>query len=117
MCAPHHVHCRDNHAISLLRGHLILCSHASSFAVSSLTRRQALGVCSRSDRSALKKKLKEVRKLEEKRQKREEQEKQEKNVVLCKETEDKARTRVEEGQRPAPDAPRGVKTVRTESIL
>lgn len=84
------------------------------------SRRQALGVCSRSDRSALKKKLKEMRKLEEKREKREKglrEEQQEKNVVLCKETEDKARTRVEEGQRPATDPLRTVKTVRTESIL
>lgn len=81
--------------------------------------RQALGVCSRSDRAALKKKLKEMRKLEEKRQKREKwlKEEQEKNLVLCKETEDEARTRMEEGQRPAPDAARVVKTVRTESIL
>lgn len=75
-------------------------------------------MCSRSDRSALKKKLKEMRKFEEKRQNsdkclREEQ----KNVVLCKETEDKARTRVEEGQGPATDPLRTVKTVRTESIL
>lgn len=75
-------------------------------------------MCSRSDRSALKKKLKEMRKLEEKREKRlREEEQQEKNVVLCKETEDKARTRVEEGQRPATDPLRTVKTVRTESIL
>lgn len=112
---------RENSPIILLNGHLILCFHASSLAVPSfLSRRQALGVCSRSDRSALKKKLKEMRKLEEKRQKREEKwlrEGQEKNVVVCKETEDKARTRVEEGQRPATDAPRAVKTVRTESIL
>lgn len=77
-------------------------------------------MCSRSDRSAIKKKLKEMRKLEEKRHKRKEKwlkEEQERNVVVCKETEDKARTRVEEGQRPATDALRAVKTVRTESIL
>lgn len=76
-------------------------------------------MCSGSDRSALKKRLKEMRKLEEKRQKREKwlREEQEKNLVLCKETEDKARMRVEEGQRPATDAIRVVKTVRTESIL
>lgn len=84
-------------------------------------------MCSHSDRSALKKKLKEIKKLEVKEQRKgekskrsmEEQEEQEKHVLLDREIEDQARMMmammIEE--RPATDTRCSVKTVRTESLL
>lgn len=84
-------------------------------------------MCSHSDRSALKKKLKEIKKLEvkeqrkgEKRSKRsmEEEEEKEKHVVLDRETEGQARMMmVMMEERPATDTRGSVKTVRTESLL
>ncbi|XP_033959535.1 neurabin-1-like isoform X4 [Pseudochaenichthys georgianus] len=74
---------------------------------------KALGVCSQSDRSALKRKLKEIKKREEKELKKGEK-KQEKNIVLHTEGEDKEQVMVEKCVK---DARLGVKTVRTESLL
>ncbi|KAM9349944.1 uncharacterized protein ABDE67_009664 [Symphorus nematophorus] len=76
---------------------------------------KALGVCNHNDRSALKKKLKEMRKSEEKEQKKgekrlKEEKEKERNVVLDKENEDKARMMMME-EKSAKDARRGVKTV------
>lgn len=73
---------------------------------------QALGVCSHSDRSVLKKKLKEIKKMEEKRLK---QEKEVKIVVLEGEDKNKAKTMLE--GKCVSEARRSGKTVRTESIL
>ncbi|XP_068455177.1 neurabin-1-like [Clinocottus analis] len=70
---------------------------------------KALGVCSQSDRSALKRKLKEIKKREEKGEKRVEK----KNIVLLKEGEEKARMT----EKSANDARGNGKTVRTESLL
>ncbi|XP_028448359.1 neurabin-2 isoform X2 [Perca flavescens] len=85
---------------------------------------KALGVCSQSDRSALKRKLKEMKKREEKEQRRgekrpkEEMEK-EKNTVLDKEGEDqeKARVMMMMVMKSVQDARLGGKTIRTESLL
>ena len=79
--------------------------------------RQALGVCSRSDRSAMLKKLKEMKKREEKEQRKEdkrlkEKREKEKNAVLEKES---VRTTMEE--KCVKDVGRSGKTVRTESLL
>ncbi|KAK5859807.1 hypothetical protein PBY51_021331 [Eleginops maclovinus] len=76
---------------------------------------KALGVCSHSDRSALKKKLKEIKKREEKELKKgEKKQEKEKNIILDKEGEDKEQIMVEKCVK---DARRSVKTVRTESLL
>lgn len=75
--------------------------------------RQALGVSSHSDRSALKKKLKEIKKMEEKRLKQEQE--KEKNVAL--EGEDKNRATAMLEGRCVREARRSGRTVRTESIL
>lgn len=72
---------------------------------------QALGVCSHSDRTVLKKKLKEMRKMEEKRLKVEKQ--KDKNV----EDEDKNKVKMMLEGRCVRDARRSGKTARTESIL
>lgn len=85
-------------------------------------------MCSHSDRSALKKKLKEIKKLEVKEQRKgekkskrsmEEEEEQEKNVVLDREIEGQARMMMAMvmEERPATDTRGSVKTVRTESLL
>ncbi|KAM6919985.1 uncharacterized protein PEZ65_012031 [Lycodopsis pacificus] len=68
---------------------------------------KALGVCSQSDRSALKRKLKEIKKGEKKLEK--------KTTVLDKEGEEKARTMMME--KSVKDSRGGSKTVRTESLL
>lgn len=78
---------------------------------------KALGVCSHSDRAALKKKLKEIKKSEEKEQKKGEQRlkegnTKEKNSVL--ENEDKGRMIVEKSVK---EVRRSGKTIRTESLL
>ncbi|KAK5919354.1 hypothetical protein CgunFtcFv8_023253 [Champsocephalus gunnari] len=76
---------------------------------------KALGVCSQSDRSALKRKLKEIKKREEKELKKgEKKQEKEKNIVLHTEGEDKEQVMVEMCVK---DAGLGVKTVRTESLL
>lgn len=72
---------------------------------------QALGVSSHSDRTVLKKKLKEIRKMEDKRLKPE----KDKNVAL--EGEDKNKAKMVLEGKSVRDARRGGKTVRTESIL
>nr|XP_046263829.1 neurabin-2-like [Scatophagus argus]XP_046263830.1 neurabin-2-like [Scatophagus argus] len=80
---------------------------------------KALGVCSHSDRSALKKKLKEMKKNEEKEQRKEEKrlkEEKEKNAVLDKEMEDKDKARMMM-EKSVKDTRRSGKTVRTESLL
>ncbi|KAF7661513.1 hypothetical protein LDENG_00258890 [Lucifuga dentata] len=96
---------------------------------------KALGVCSQSDRSALKKKLKEMKKKEEKEQKEtekrlqeekeqketekrlQEEKEKEKNAVLERknEVQDKARMMMEE--KSGKEARRCGRTVRTESLL
>ncbi|XP_069366833.1 neurabin-1-like isoform X3 [Paralichthys olivaceus] len=78
---------------------------------------KALGVCSQSDRSVLKKKLKEMKKREEKEQRKEEkrlkeEREKEKNAVLQKES---VKTTTEE--KCVKDIGRSGKTVRTESLL
>lgn len=83
--------------------------------------RQALGVCSQSDRSALKKKLKEIKKCEEKGQRKGDKRlKEEKSVVLDKEREEKDKTRMVmmmKEEKAAKDPRCSGKTVRTESLL
>ncbi|XP_065809996.1 neurabin-1-like isoform X1 [Labrus bergylta] len=80
---------------------------------------KALGVCSHSDRSTLKKKLKEIKKSEEKEQRKGEKRQKEgyekKNNFLDKENEEKARMILEE--RSVKDVRCSGKTVRTESLL
>ncbi|XP_035026543.2 neurabin-1-like isoform X2 [Hippoglossus stenolepis] len=80
---------------------------------------KALGVCSRSDRSAMLKKLKEMKKREEKEQRKEDkrlkekrEKEKEKNAVLEKES---VSTTMEE--KCVKDVGRSGKTVRTESLL
>ncbi|KAK9539062.1 hypothetical protein VZT92_004194 [Zoarces viviparus] len=70
---------------------------------------KALGVCSQSDRSALKRKLKEIKKGEKKLEK--------KTTVLDKEGEDKEKARTMMMEKSVKDARGGSKTVRTESLL
>ncbi|XP_034051977.1 neurabin-1-like isoform X5 [Gymnodraco acuticeps] len=73
---------------------------------------KALGVCSQSDRSALKRKLKEIKKRGEKELKKgEKKQEKEKNIVLHTEGEDKEQVMVEKCVK---DARLGV---RTESLL
>lgn len=79
-------------------------------------------MCSQSDRSALKKKLKEIKKCEEKGQRKGEKRlKEEKNAVLEKECEEKDKTRMVMMmmmEEKAVKEPRcSGKTVRTESLL
>ncbi|XP_071346440.1 neurabin-1-like isoform X1 [Trachinotus anak] len=79
---------------------------------------KALGVCSQSDRSVLKKKLKEMKKREEKEQRKGEnrlKEEKEKNAVLDKDKEAKVRMATEE--KSVKDVRHSGKTVRTESLL
>ncbi|XP_034410436.1 neurabin-2-like isoform X2 [Cyclopterus lumpus] len=73
---------------------------------------KALGVFSQSDRSALKRKLKEIKKREEKEEKRLEK----KNTILDKEGEDKEKARMMM-EKSVNDARGSSKTVRTESLL
>ncbi|XP_034559804.1 neurabin-1-like isoform X2 [Notolabrus celidotus] len=80
---------------------------------------KALGVCSHGDRSALKKKLKEIKKCEEKEQKKgeprlKEGNVKEKNAVLDKENEERGRMILEKSVK---DVRRTGKTIRTESLL
>ncbi|CAK6952387.1 neurabin-1-like [Scomber scombrus] len=83
---------------------------------------KALGVCSQSDRSALKKKLKEMKKREEKEQRgrekrlKEEKEK-ENNAFLDKESEGKEKARMMVEEKMGKESGRSGKTVRTESLL
>lgn len=72
---------------------------------------QALGVCSHSDRTVLKKKLKEIKKMEEKRLEKQ----KDKNVALEGEDKNKAKMMLE--GKCVRDARQSGKTVRTESIL
>ncbi|XP_030607046.1 neurabin-1-like isoform X2 [Archocentrus centrarchus] len=80
---------------------------------------KALGVCSQSDRSALKKKLKDMRKREERDQRRGEkrlkEEKDKENVDTDGEGKEKSRITSEE--KSLKDVRRSGKTVRTESLL
>ncbi|XP_031710788.1 neurabin-1-like isoform X2 [Anarrhichthys ocellatus] len=77
---------------------------------------KALGVCSQSDRSALKRKLKEIKKREEKGQRKGEK-KLEKKTTVLDEGEDKERARTMMMEKSVKDARGGSKTVRTESFL
>uniref|UniRef100_UPI0037E7089B neurabin-1-like n=1 Tax=Semicossyphus pulcher TaxID=241346 RepID=UPI0037E7089B len=81
---------------------------------------KALGVCNHGDRSALKKKLKEIKKSEEKEQRKGEKRlkegiEREKNAVSDKENEERSRMILEE--RSVKDVRRSGKTLRTESLL
>lgn len=76
-------------------------------------------MCSQSDRSVLKKKLKEIKKKEEKEHRKEEkrlkeENEKEKNAVLEIEREGKEKVMMEKSVK---DARRSGKTVRTESLL
>ncbi|KAG7214618.1 hypothetical protein INR49_010510 [Caranx melampygus] len=82
---------------------------------------KALGVCSHSDRSVLKKKLKEMKKREEKEQKKgenrlKEEKEREKNTVLDRDNEGKERVRMTT-EKSVKDVRCSGKTVRTESLL
>lgn len=72
---------------------------------------KALGVSSQSDRSALKKKLKDIRKREEKEQKKED-----KKLNVEKDGEGKETERMRE-EKPVKDTKSSGKTIRTESLL
>ncbi|XP_041660285.1 neurabin-1-like [Cheilinus undulatus] len=81
---------------------------------------KALGVSSHSDRSTLKKKLKEIKKSEEREQRKGEKRlkdgyEKEKNSVLDKENDERVRMNFEE--RSVKDIRRSGKTIRTESLL
>ncbi|XP_067330321.1 neurabin-1-like isoform X2 [Channa argus] len=80
---------------------------------------KALGVCSQSDRSALKKRLKEMRKKEDKELRKEkrlkEEKEREKNAVLDKDGEGKEKLRMDE--KSVKDSRRSGKMMRTESLL
>ncbi|XP_039998872.1 uncharacterized protein LOC120798570 isoform X2 [Xiphias gladius] len=82
---------------------------------------KALGVCSQSDRSALKKKLKDMKKREEREQRKvekrpKEEKEKEKNAVLGQENEGKECVRVMM-EKSVKDVRHSGKTVRTESLL
>uniref|UniRef100_A0A3B4Z5X6 Neurabin-1 n=1 Tax=Stegastes partitus TaxID=144197 RepID=A0A3B4Z5X6_9TELE len=77
---------------------------------------KALGVCSQSDRSVLKKKLKEMKKREDKEHRRGEKRLKE-NSVSDKEGEGKEKTRTMREEKSAKDTRQSGKTVRTESLL
>ena len=79
-------------------------------------------MCSQSDRSALKRKLKEMKKSEAKEQRKgekrpKEEKEKEKNSVLDKEGENKEKARMMMEGKCVKDARRSGKTVRTESLL
>lgn len=78
-------------------------------------------MCSHSDRSVLKKKLKEMKKSAEKEQRKGEKrlkEEKEKNMALDKESEGKDKTRMlMEEEKSVKDSRRSGRTVRTESLL
>ncbi|XP_022610752.1 neurabin-2-like [Seriola dumerili] len=83
---------------------------------------KALGVCSQSDRSVLKKKLKEMKKREEKEQRKgetrlKEEKEKEKNAVLDRDGEGRERARMTTEEKSVRDVRRSGKTVRTESLL
>ncbi|KAM9845082.1 uncharacterized protein ACBR49_011842 [Aulostomus maculatus] len=82
---------------------------------------KALGVSSQSDRSALKKKLKEIKKREEKEEKGREKklkgDKDRKNSFLDKESEGKEKVRMMMEDRSGTEARCGGRTARTESLL
>ncbi|XP_056246764.1 neurabin-1-like isoform X2 [Seriola aureovittata] len=83
---------------------------------------KALGVCSQSDRSVLKKKLKEMKKREEKEQRKgetrlKEEKEKEKNAVLDRDGEGRERARMTTEEKSVKDVRRSGKTVRTESLL
>lgn len=75
--------------------------------------RQALGVCSQSDRTALKRRLKEIKKSQEKEQRKGERTLERKNTFSGVEAEEKA-TMMETTVN---DTRGGSRTVRTESLL
>lgn len=90
--------------------------------ISSFQCRQALGVCSHGDRSALKKKLKEMKKSEEKGQKKgekrlKEEKEKDRNVVLLKESEEKDKVAMMMEGKSVKDNRHSAKIVRTESLL
>lgn len=79
-------------------------------------------MCSHSDRSALKKKLREMKKSEEKGQRKgdkrlKEEKDKERNVVLLKESEQKDKAAMTMEGKSVKDGRRSGKTVRTESLL
>lgn len=79
-------------------------------------------MCSQSDRSVLKKKVKEMKKREEKEQKKgenrlKEEKEREKNTVLDRDNEGKERLMMTAEEKSVKDVRRSGKTVRTESLL
>lgn len=79
-------------------------------------------MCNQSDRSALKKKLKDMKKKEEKEHRKEEkrlkeEKEKEKNAVLDKESDGKERVNMAMEGRSVKETRRSGKTVRTESLL
>lgn len=75
-------------------------------------------MCSHSDRSAIKKKLKEMKKMEGKGEKRPKEEKEKgRNTVLDKESEEKEKARMMMMEKSVKNTRHSGKTVRTESLL
>ncbi|XP_058489985.1 neurabin-1-like [Solea solea] len=121
----------DNQQVCLWLTAIGMHQYMSEFAARGVDGRQllnmdneklkALGVCSQSDRSVLKKKLKEMKKREEKDQRKgekwlKEEKRREKDQVLDKENDRKDKTRMAT-ERSVTDVGYGVKTIRTESLL
>ncbi|XP_059199763.1 neurabin-1-like [Centropristis striata] len=75
---------------------------------------KALGVCSQSDRSAIKRKLKDIKKREKRLK---EDKEKERTTVLDKEGENKEKARMMMEEKSVNDARHSGKTVRTESLL
>ncbi|XP_037643229.1 neurabin-1-like isoform X2 [Sebastes umbrosus] len=121
----------DNQQVCLWLITMNMDEYASEFAARGVDGKQllnmdseklkALGVCSQSDRSALKRKLKEIKKREEKELRKGDKrlkEEKEKNTDLDKTGEDKEKARMMMmEEKSVKDAGRSGKTVRTESLL
>ncbi|XP_034742857.1 neurabin-1-like isoform X2 [Etheostoma cragini] len=120
----------NNHQVCLWLAAMNMDEYASAFAARGVDGPQllnmdsetlkALGVCSQSDRSALKRKLKEMKKREEKERRGEKRPKEEKekakNTVLEGEDQEKVRVMMMMMQS-VKDARLSGKTIRTESLI
>ncbi|XP_076000899.1 uncharacterized protein LOC142994112 [Genypterus blacodes] len=78
---------------------------------------KALGVCSQSDRSALKRRLKEIKKREEKDKRLQEQREKGKSAVLEQDSEGRDKARMIMEDKSGKEASRSGRTVRTESLF
>ncbi|XP_062413499.1 neurabin-1-like isoform X2 [Pungitius pungitius] len=115
----------DNHQVLLWLIAMNMDEYASEFAARGVDGTQllnmdseklkALGVCSQSDRTALKRKLKEIKKRQEKEQRKGEKTLERKNTFLGVEAEESDRTMMMEET--VNDIRGSSKTVRTESLL